>query len=127
MQINKEIFKAYDIRGVYQQDMKPEIAYLIGRALVSHTQAKRVAIGHDMRVHSPKMHEAAIKGMTEQGADVLDIGLASTPMLYHATGTLDVDAGMIVTASQNPAEWNGMKLCRRDAVPIGEGSGMEEI
>jgi phosphomannomutase len=128
MKINSEIFKAYDIRGLYPQEINKETVYNIGRALVQHTGAKKIVVGYDMRESSPEMGKALVEGITEQGADVVKIGLASTPEVYFASWKMeDVDAGVIITASHNPVEYNGMKFCLKGAVPIGEGSGMEEI
>ena len=125
--INPLIFKAYDIRGVYPMEINQDVAYNIGRALVMHTGAKKVAVGYDMRETSAELEKGLIKGITDQGSDVIKIGLSTTPMVYFSSWNLFVDAAVIITASHNPAEWNGMKLCLKDAVPIGEGNGMEEI
>ena len=127
MQIDPKIFKAYDIRGVYPEEMNEDIAYNIGRAIAAFTGARRVVVGRDTRLSSEAIENAVVKGLSGGGADVVKIGLASTPLVYFASGRLDVDAGVIVTASHNPAEYNGFKLCRSAAVPIGEGTGMEEI
>jgi len=127
MEINPSIFKAYDIRGVYPSEINEGTVYNIGRALISYTKAKTIVIGKDIRNSSDKLEAEMIKGMTDQGADVIKIGISTTPMLYFASWNLDVDAGVIITASHNPAEYNGMKFCFKGAVPIGEGSGMEEI
>ena len=107
------IFKAYDIRGVYPEQLNPEIAERIGRAFVVHTGAKKVVIGRDMRPHSVPLFEALAKGVMAQGADVIDLGLCSTPMSYHANGKLGADGSIMITASHNTAEWNGFKLCRK--------------
>jgi len=126
--MEKSIFKAYDIRGLYPAEINEETAYAIGRALVVHTKARKVVVGWDMRVSSPGISEKLIQGITDQGGNVIKIGLATTPMAYFASWKLEgVEAGVIVTASHNPAEYNGMKFCLRNAIPIGEGSGMEEI
>ncbi|MFZ5982310.1 MAG: phosphomannomutase/phosphoglucomutase [Patescibacteria group bacterium] len=125
--MNPSIFKAYDIRGTYPEQIDEEAAYLIGRAFATHTGAKKVVVARDMRESSPKLEEAFVRGLAEQGVDVVKMGLASTPMLYFASWKMDVDAGVVITASHNPAEYNGMKFCLKGAVPIGEGSGMEEI
>ena len=125
--MNPGIFKAYDIRGTYPEEINEETAYSIGRALVVYTKAKKVVVGRDMRTSSPALSEKFIQGVLDQGADVIKIGLATTPMLYFASWKMDVDAGVVITASHNPAEYNGMKFCLRGAIPIGEGSGMEEI
>ena len=127
MQVNPGIFKAYDIRGIYPDQLNEEVAYWIGRAFVDYTKAKKISIGYDMRESSEKLQEAFIKGATEQGADMIKIGMSSTPMAYFSSWNLDVDAAVIITASHNPAQWNGMKFCFKNAIPIGEGSGMEEI
>ncbi|MDP2708881.1 MAG: phosphomannomutase/phosphoglucomutase [bacterium] len=127
MRINPDIFKAYDIRGIYPGEFNEEIIYKIGRAIAVYTKAKKIAVGRDMRKSSARLEEALVRGMTDQGASVVKIGLASTPLLYFSTWKLDVEAGVIITASHNPAEYNGLKMCFHQAVPIGEGSGMEEI
>ncbi len=127
MEINPGIFKAYDIRGVYPSEINEETVYNIGRALASFTKAKTIVIGKDIRNSSDNLEEKMIEGMTDEGVNVIKIGIATTPMLYFASWNLDVDAGVIITASHNPAEYNGMKFCFKGAVPIGEGSGMEEI
>ena len=121
------IFKAYDIRGIYPEQLNAEMAERIGRAFVVHTGAKKVVIGRDMRPHSVPLFEALAKGVMAQGADVIDIGLCSTPMSYHANGKLGADGGIMITASHNPAEWNGFKLCRKGAVPISGATGIADI
>lgn len=121
------IFKAYDIRGIYGQDLTEDVAYAIGRAYVTFTQAKKVVIGRDCRPHSVPLQEALTRGIVEQGADVIDIGQCSTPMNYYANGSLGADGSIMITASHNPAEWNGFKLCRGDAVPISGASGIADI
>lgn len=121
------IFKAYDIRGIYGQDLDESIAYDIGRAFVDLVKPKAVAIGYDMRPHSPSIRDAIARGITTQGADVYDLGLCSTPMLYFGTGDLQTDAGIMVTASHNPGEWNGVKLCRQNAIPISGATGIADI
>src|SRR5665647_837481 len=107
--MDKGIFKAYDIRGVYPEQLNNQDAYTIGRAIAKFTQAKKIVVGADMRTSSPDICEGLIRGITEQGADVINIGLVSTPMLYFASWKLDVDAGIMITASHNTAEWNGLK------------------
>lgn len=122
-----EIFKAYDIRGIYPVDLNEEIAEKIGHAFVYFLGAKKVVVGRDMRPHSKPIFEALAKGMTEQGADVIDLGMCSTPMSYHANGVLGADGSIIITASHNPAEWNGFKLCRDNAIPISGATGILDI
>lgn len=122
-----EIFKAYDIRGIYPTDLNEEIAEKIGRAFVHFLKAEKVVVGRDMRPHSKPVFQALAKGMTEQGADVIDIGMCSTPMSYHANGVLEADGSIMITASHNPAEWNGFKLCRENAIPISGATGIQDI
>jgi len=112
------IFKAYDIRGIYPSELDEETAYKIGRAFVSFLDCKTVVIGRDMRLSSPSLFEALAKGITEQGADVIDIGLSITPMLYFAVKEFKYDAGIIITASHNPKEYNGLKLVTKAAFPV---------
>jgi phosphomannomutase len=121
------IFKAYDIRGVVPTELDSEAAYRIGRATARFLRARRLAIGRDARTHSPELGEALVRGVREEGASVLDIGLAATPMLYFAVDALGADGGIMLTASHNPAQYNGMKICGPSAVPIGEASGLREI
>lgn len=121
------IFKAYDIRGIYPEQLNEEIAEKIGRAYTDFLQAKKVVIGRDMRPHSKPIFDALSKGITEQGADVIDLGLCSTPMSYFANGKLGADGSIIITASHNPAEWNGFKLCRKEAIPISGATGIADI
>lgn len=123
------IFKAYDIRGIYGTDLKDETAYRIGRALVTFLgpTCKKVAVGRDIRPHSEPLFAALAQGITEQGADVVDLGWCSTPMSYHANGKLNADASVMITASHNTAEWNGFKLCRHQAVPISGATGIADI
>jgi len=125
--MNPKIFKAYDIRGLYPSEIDRDTAYNIGRALVAYTSAKKIIIGFDMRESSNEIETGLIDGISDSGADVIKIGLATTPMLYFASWQIEADVAVIITASHNPAEYNGLKLCFKNAVPIGEGSGMEEI
>jgi len=121
------IFKAYDIRGIYPEQLDEVMAEKIGRAYIEFTGAKKVVIGRDMRPHSAPIFAAMAKGITEQGADVIDLGMCSTPMSYFANGTLNADGSIIITASHNPGEWNGFKLCRAKAVPISGATGIMDI
>lgn len=127
MSLNPSIFKAYDIRGIYPDDINEDAIYNIGRAIVCHTKADNIVVGKDIRLSSDALEEKLIAGIIDQGANVIKIGQATTPMVYYASGKLAVDVGIIITASHNPAEYNGLKLCLKNAVPIGEGAGMEEI
>ena len=121
------IFKAYDIRGVVPSELDPDTARKIGHAFARRIEAKRLLVGQDMRTHSPEIAGAVIDGMLDAGADVVSIGLASTPMTYFAIGSQDVDGGLCVTASHNGGEYNGMKLCGRGATPISKVNGIGDI
>ena len=121
------VFKAYDVRGIYPEQLDEEGAYAIGRAYVEQFEPRRIAVGRDMRVSSPAMARAAIRGAADGGADVLDIGMIGTEMLYFAVGELGLDGGIAVTASHNPKEYTGMKIVRRGALPVGGDSGLPEI
>ena len=121
------IFKAYDIRGIYGDTLTADVATRIGRAFVDFLGCRKVVIGRDMRSHSPAMFEALARGVTAQGADVIDVGIVSTPMCYYANGSLGADASIMITASHNPGEWNGMKMCREQAIPISGPTGIETL
>ena len=121
------IFKAYDIRGIYPEQINADLAEKIGRAFVVFTGAKKIVVGRDMRPHSAPLFEGLTRGITKQGADVIDIGLCSTPMSYHANGFLGADGSVMITASHNTKEWNGCKLCRASAVPISGATGIKDI
>ncbi len=121
------IFKAYDIRGLYPTELDAPLARRIGNALARLLEAKKLVVGQDMRVHSPELADAVCEGIRDAGCDALRIGLASTPMTYYAIGSLDCDGGLVVTASHNPGEYNGMKLCRRGAVPISGDTGIADL
>ncbi|MDO8530039.1 MAG: phosphomannomutase/phosphoglucomutase [bacterium] len=111
--INKAIFKSYDIRGIYPTELNKEAAYQIGKAFIAFTGAKRVAIGHDARLSSPELHTALTEGIISQGADVYTIGQVPTECVYFAIMHLDVDAAMMITASHNPKEYNGIKMMKK--------------
>ena len=121
------VFKAYDVRGIYPSEIDEDGACAIGRAFVEQFEPKRIAVGHDMRVSSPSMAAAAMRGASEAGADVLDLGLIGTEMLYFAVGELGLDGGLTVTASHNPKEYTGMKIVRRGALPVGGESGLLDV
>ena len=124
-EIHEEIFKQYDIRGIYPSQLTEEIAYRVGRAIVIFLKANEVVVGYDMRTSSPSLVKSLIKGITEQGADVLSVGLCSTPMLYYASK--NKKASVMITASHNPKEYNGIKICRENAGPVSGDSGIFEI
>jgi len=127
VQIPDHIFKSYDIRGVVDVDISEEIAELIGAAVVETLGAKRLAVGRDMREHSPRLEEALVHGIVAAGADAVLIGQCSTPMSYFAAATLDVDGAIMVTASHNPSQYNGFKLSKRGGQPMGMGTGLERV
>ncbi len=120
-------FKAYDIRGRVPDELNEEIACRIGRAFAQYLGAKRVCLGHDIRLSSPSLAAAVARGINEAGADVLDIGMVGTEEIYFAAFDNDVDGGIVVTASHNPKDYNGMKLVRGGARPISGDSGLLEI
>jgi phosphomannomutase len=125
--LDPKVFKAYDVRGVYGKELDEEGAYAIGRAYVEHFEPRKIAVGHDMRVSSPSIAKATIEGAADGGADVVDLGLVGTEMLYFAVGELGLDGGIEVTASHNPKEYTGMKIVRRGALPVGGESGLLEV
>ncbi len=125
--LDSTVFKAYDVRGIYPTELDEEGAYAIGRAFVEQFEPRKIAVGYDMRLSSPAMAEALIRGAAEAGADVLDLGMVGTEMLYFAVGELELDGGVAVTASHNPKEYTGMKIVRRGALPVGGESGLLEI
>jgi phosphomannomutase len=127
MALDPKVFKAYDVRGIYPAELDEEGARAIGRAYAEQFEPRTIAVGRDMRVSSPAMQEAFVRGAAEAGVDVLDIGMVGTEMLYHAVGELGLDGGATVTASHNPKEYTGMKIVRRGALPVGGDSGLFEI
>jgi phosphomannomutase len=125
--LDPKVFKAYDVRGIYPDELDEEGAYAIGRAYVQQFEPKRMAVGRDMRLSSPQMAAAVIRGCTDEGAEVLDLGLIGTEMLYFAVGSLGLDGGLTVTASHNPKQYTGMKIVRRGALPVGGESGLLDV
>lgn len=121
------IFKAYDIRGIYGEDLKDETAYDIGKAFVTFLNCRKVVVGRDMRPHSAPLFKNLARGLTELGADVIDVGVVSTPISYFANGKLGADASIMITASHNPGEWNGFKMCRERAIPISGATGIKDL
>jgi phosphomannomutase len=120
------IFKAYDIRGLVPEQLDEETARAIGAGFAAFTAAERIAVGRDCRISSPSLAAAFIDGAVSQGADVDDLGMITTDMVYFAAGAFD-EPGAMITASHNPGEWNGIKLCRAGAAPVGADSGLEEV
>jgi phosphomannomutase len=122
-----DIFKAYDVRGVFPDELDPEIAYKIGRALVTYLDADQIVVARDMRLSSPVLASSLVDGILDQGADVCDIGLISTDGLYFAVGKYGYAGGVMVTASHNPPEYNGFKICRSEARALSMDEGIGEI
>jgi len=125
--LDPKVFKAYDVRGIYPLELDEEGAYAVGRAYVEQFEPRRIAVGRDMRLSSPSIAAAVIEGARDGGADVVDIGLAATEMVYFAVGSLGLDGGIAVTASHNPKEYTGMKIVRRGALPVGGESGLLDV
>jgi phosphomannomutase len=125
--LDPKVFKAYDVRGIYPGEIDEDGAYRIGRAYVEEFEPRTIAVGRDMRTSAPTMAAAAIEGAADGGADVLDLGMVGTEMLYYAVGELGLDGGACVTASHNPREYTGMKIVRRGALPVGGDSGLEQV
>jgi phosphomannomutase len=125
--LDPKVFKAYDVRGIYPDELDEAGAYAIGRAYVEEFEPRRIAVGRDMRLSSPAMAAAVMRGAAEAGADVLDIGMVGTEMVYFTVGELGLEGGIAVTASHNPKEYTGMKIVRRGALPVGGDSGLLDI
>jgi phosphomannomutase len=127
--MDESIFKAYDIRGRYPDALNEDVARKIGRAFVNFLglSGSRVVVGRDMRLSGEPLEEAFVRGVTEAGADVLDIGLVSTDALYFAVGHLEEPGGAMITASHNPKDYNGFKLCREDAIALSGDEGISQI
>ncbi len=121
------IFKAYDIRGTYPDQLDKELAFKIGRAFVAFLGVKNVVVAKDVRESSDELEESLIQGILKQGADVIAIGLATTPMMYFTVAKFGYDSGIMITASHNPKEYNGFKLVREQAIPISGDTGIKEI
>ena len=125
--INSEIFKAYDIRGLFPTQIDADAAFLIGQAFVVYLDAKKIAVGRDMRTSAPEISSAFIEGARKQGADVVDYGMIGTDMLYYAVARGDFDGGAEITASHNPKEYIGLKLVRQHAIPLSSDAGSGDI
>ena len=121
------IFKAYDIRGIYGQDLTQDDFYKIARAYAVFAQVKKVVVARDCRKSSDALFDAFATGLKDEGVDVIDIGLASTPMSYFANSYFKADGSVMITASHNTKEWNGCKLCKANAVPISGATGIKDI
>lgn len=127
MSINPNIFKAYDVRGLYPEEVNEDAARLIGRGFVAYLKAARIGVSRDMRLSSPSVAAAFIEGARSQGADVVDYGMMGTDMLYFAVAKDDLDGGAQITASHNPKQYNGIKLVRREAFPLSGDAGISDI
>jgi phosphomannomutase len=125
--LDPKVFKAYDVRGLYPQEVNEEAARLIGRGFVAYLDAKRIAVARDMRLSSPSIAAAFIEGARQQGADVVDYGMMGTDMLYFAVARDGHDGGVQITASHNPKEYNGIKMVRREAFPLSGEAGIGDI
>ncbi len=127
MAIDPSIFKAYDIRGTYPDQINADVAYKIGYALAAILGPHQVAVGRDMRTSSDELFEHLARGINDQGADVVDLGLISTDGLYFAVGNFGFDAGVMITASHNPKEYNGFKVCKKNAEPLSGSDGLDKV
>ena len=127
MPIHIDCFKAYDIRGQIPNQLNAEIAYRIGNATVEYLGANSIVLGRDIRLSSEELANAIAAGINDAGADVIDIGLCGTEVVYFATGDLEADGGIMVTASHNPADYNGLKLVREQSKPISADTGLFDI
>ncbi len=126
MGLDPSIFKAYDVRGIYPDQINEEAAYRIGWATSKFLNAKTIAVGRDMRLSSPALAKALIEGITSAGTDAVDLGMIGTEyVLYWPFPMYGYDGGIMVTASHNPKEWNGMKFIRAGAVPISSDTGLK--
>jgi phosphomannomutase len=125
--LDPKVFKAYDVRGIYGSELDEAGAEAIGRAFVEVFRPRRIAVGHDMRTSAPAMVEALMRGAVAAGADILELGLVGTEMVYFAVGELQLDGGIAVTASHNPKDYTGMKIVRAGALPVGGDSGLLDI
>ena len=127
MAVTDKGFGAYDVRGIYPDEVNEELAYRVGRSFPTLFGAKKVAIGHDIRLSGPAISDALAKGLTEAGCDVVDIGQCGTEMIYFATAHLGLGGGIMITASHNPKQYNGMKFVREESRPISSDTGLKDI
>ncbi|MFN0153061.1 MAG: phosphomannomutase/phosphoglucomutase [Gaiella sp.] len=125
--LDPKVFKAYDVRGIYPGELDEDGAYRIGRGYVQQFEPKTIVVGRDMRLSAPAVTAALIEGAADAGANVFDLGLVGTEMVYYAVGDLGYDGGICVTASHNPKQYIGMKIVRRDALPVGGDSGLDDV
>ena len=120
-------FKAYDIRGKVPSELNNELAYKVGRTFATLLKAKKVLIGYDVRKSSPDLAKHLAEGLTDAGADVINLGLCGTEMIYFGVPHLDADGGIMITASHNPPEYNGLKFVKSGSRPMGYDSGLDKI
>src|SRR5438067_8632254 len=125
--VDPTLFKAYDVRGIAGENLTDEVAYSIGRAAAHYLHVPEIAVGRDMRLSSPQLAAALIRGITDQGVNATDLGMTTTDELYFAVGKFNYPAGVMITASHNPGKYNGMKFCRAQAFPISLESGLADI
>ncbi|MEY4731726.1 MAG: phosphomannomutase/phosphoglucomutase, partial [Candidatus Parcubacteria bacterium] len=125
--IADSIFKAYDIRGVYPDELDEDVVYRIAQAYAKLIAPKTVVLGRDVRLSGPSLWDAAMRGLTDHGVDVLDIGVVTTDMMYFATAAAAVDGGITISASHNPGQYNGLKLMRKGAVAISGDTGIRDM
>src|SRR5258708_5956663 len=125
--VDPTIFSAYDVRGIYGETLTDAVAYRIGRAAAQYLNVPEIAVGRDMRLSSPQLAAAILQGITDQGVNVVDLGMTTTDGLYFAVGKFNYPAGVMITASHNPGKYNGMKFCRAQAFPISLETGLAEI
>lgn len=125
--INESIFRSYDVRGIYPTEVNEEAAEAVGGAVVKYLKAKQVVVGRDMRLSSPSLYRSLVKGITNAGADVIDIGMVPTPVVYFTVAKFGYDAGIMISASHNPPEYNGLKIVRKKALQLSKDDGIEDI
>ena len=127
MSFDPSIFKAYDIRGTYPDQINAEVAYKIGYALAAYLNPHSIAVGRDMRLSSDELFDNLSRGILDYGVDVVDLGLISTDGLYFAVGRYEYDGGVMITASHNPKQYNGFKICRKQAMPLSGKEGLDQM
>src|SRR5688500_18085676 len=125
--MNLDVFKAYDVRGIYPSEINASTVKRIAQAYATHFQTKTVAVGRDVRLSGQELQQAVIDGLTEAGVDVVDIGVVPTEFLYFAVGYYHFDGGIQVSASHNPAEYNGLKMVRSGVEAVSSETGLAEI
>jgi phosphomannomutase len=127
MDFDRSIFKAYDIRGTVPDQLTADLAYRIGNSLAAYLKPNAIAVGRDMRISSEDLFDGLSTGIVDRGVDVVDLGMISTDALYFAVGRFRYDGGVMITASHNPPEYNGFKICRREAIPLSGSEGLDVI